>query len=207
MLLVMLAATAAGLGGYAYARGRQPAAAQALATAASLLRAAPGMSYTLHSSGSFTLQLAVDWRARPLLMRVSGEVQSGGNNMGVAYWVDGDDLYVRDPGSGVWRLRRGGARLPEVMALMPANITERLEMAATGARPAGRVRTESGAAAWAYDLPGQGRLVLRHDTLAPLSWQSPLEGGGSLEVRWHALSIPPGLLLPASVQREATPAP
>jgi len=207
LLLVALGVALTGLAGYALARGRQPAAAQAVGTAAALLRAAPGMSYTLQSEGAFGLTLAVDWRARPHLMRVTGEVRSGAGATAVAYWLDGDDLYVRDPGSGIWRMRRGGAGLPEVAALLPANVAQRLQAAAAGAQPVGTARTEGGEVVWAYVLPGQGRLLLRRKTLAPLLWESSLEGGGSLALQWHGLNIPPGLSLPASVQRDATAAP
>lgn len=207
LLLVVVGAAAAGLAGFALARGRQPAAEQAVTRAAAQLRAAPGMSFTLQSEGVLSLQLAVDWRSRPHLMRVTGEVRSGSDTTAVSFWVDGVDLYVRDPTSGVWRLRRGGASLPDVAALLPENVANRLQAAAAGARPVGTARTDTGEVAWAYALPGQGRLLLRRGTLAPLLWESPVAGGGTLAVRWHGLKIPPGLQLPASVQLDAQPAP
>ncbi len=79
-----------------------------------------------------------EYQREPLLLHLAGEAGSGENKVPLEYYLNGADLYVKNPRSGTW-IRVADAELDELYAFQPDNLAAPL---VTGLRSAEEIRRE-----------------------------------------------------------------
>ncbi|MFZ5817712.1 MAG: hypothetical protein ACOY93_20855 [Bacillota bacterium] len=154
-LSLVLFAAAAGAGGYYYmqsldkTRGMQPE--QVVETAGMALAKADAYRFTAVLSGESPDGFFPDavmrgaYQREPLLLHLAGEAGAGEQKVPLEYYLEGTDLYVKNPRSATWLLVEE-AEMDELYAFQPDNLAAPLVTGLRSAEVLGREKLDGGEA-------------------------------------------------------------
>ena len=152
--LVLLLA-AAGTGGYYYTlsldKTRQMQPEQVVEAAGMAIAQAPGYRFVAQLSGQSAdgffpnAIMSGTYQREPLLLHLSGEAGAGEQKVPLEYYLEGTDLYVKNPRSEGWLLVED-ADMEELYAFQPDNLAAPLVTGLRSARVLGRERLAGGEA-------------------------------------------------------------
>ncbi len=136
---------------YPVDRTKEMTAEQIARTAGEALLEVPAYRFTVDITGKSADQLFLTARMQgayqrnPKILHLAGEVESGEGLVDLEYYLDGTDLYLKDPRTGDWLLV-ANANLDELYAFQPDNLAAPLVTGLLGAEVVGRERLSAGEA-------------------------------------------------------------
>jgi hypothetical protein len=136
------------------------------------------------------------YQRRPLVIHLEGEVASGSQRIALAYWLEENNLYVRDPRTGEWA-HLANTNLDELHSFQPDNIATPLLYGVTSAQVAGAELVDGrpavvldleldprvmlpalGTTGAAYPSVVTYRLWVEQSSFLPLRFEMAVEGSG-----------------------------